>query len=55
MLDQENDRKLYPIYVQLDGVRTVIPNFELYLMDYDRYSQVKFLKNPEQYVRQATQ
>lgn len=55
LLDQDNDRKLYPIYVQLDGVRTVIPNFELYLMDYDRYSQVKFLKNPEQYVRQATQ
>jgi hypothetical protein len=24
-------------------------------MDYDRYSQVKFLKNPESYIRQATQ
>lgn len=54
-VNKENDRRLSPIYVQIDEVRTVIPWFELYLMDYDRYSQVKFLKNPESYVRQATQ
>jgi hypothetical protein len=55
LLDKENDRKLSPIYVKIDNVRTLIPWFELYLMDYDRYSQVKFLKNPDSYVRQATQ
>lgn len=55
ILDKSNNRKLSPIYVKIDEVRTLIPGFMLDLMDYDRYAQVKFLKNPEQYVRQATQ
>lgn len=55
LLDKDNDRKLSPIYVKIDNIRTIIPDFVLYLMDYDRYSQVKFLKNPESYIRQATQ
>lgn len=54
-LDKNNNRRLNPIYVKIDEVRTLIPGFMLDLMDYDRYAQVKFLKNPEQYVRQATQ
>ncbi len=55
LLDKDNDRKLSPIYVKIDNIRTIIPDLVLYLMDYDRYSQVKFLKNPESYIRQATQ
>lgn len=55
LLDKENDRKLSPIYVKIDWIRTIIPDFQLYLMDYDRYSQVKFLKNPESYIRLTTQ
>lgn len=55
LLDKENDRKLSPIYVKVDGIRTIIPDFQLYLMDYDRYSQVKFLKNPESYIRLTNQ
>lgn len=55
LLDKDNDRKLSPIYVKIDNTRTIIPDLILYLMDYDRYSQVKFLKNPESYIRQATQ
>ena len=55
ILDKNNNWKLSPIYVKIDEVRTLIPEFMLDLMDYDRYAQVKFLKNPEQYVRQATQ
>lgn len=55
LLDRENDRKLSPIYVKIDGHLTPIPDLEMYLMDYDRYTQIKFLKSPDQYVRQATQ
>ncbi len=55
ILDKNNNRRLNPIYVKIDEVRTLVPGFMLDLMDYDRYAQVKFLKNPEQYVRQATQ
>lgn len=55
LIDRDNDRKLSPIYVKIDNVRTIIPDLVLYLMDYDRYSQVKFLKNPESYIRQASQ
>lgn len=55
LVDKENDRRLSPIYVKIDNHLTIIPNLEIYLMDYDRYTQIKFLKNPDQYVRQATQ
>lgn len=55
LLDRENDRKLSPVYVKIDGHLTPIPDLEMYLMDYDRYTQIKFLKSPDQYVRQATQ
>ncbi|HMY80687.1 MAG TPA: hypothetical protein PLW93_01600 [Candidatus Absconditabacterales bacterium] len=55
LLNPNDDWKLSPIFVTLDGSRTLIPEFSLYLMDYDRYSQIKFLKDPDSYVRQATQ
>lgn len=55
LLDKDNDWRLSPVYVKIDGHLMPIPDLEMYLMDYDRYTQIKFLKNPDQYVRQATQ
>ena len=55
LLDINDDWKLSPIYVKIDWSMTLIPELEIFLMDYDRYTQIKFLKNTAEYVRSANQ
>lgn len=55
MLDMSDDWKLSPMYVKIDWAMVTIPDLEIYLMDYDRYTQIRFLKNTADYVRSANQ
>lgn len=55
MLDMSDDWRLSPIYVKIDWSMTLIPDLEIYLMDYDRYTQIRFLKNNADFVRSANQ
>lgn len=54
-VDMSDDWEVSPIYVKIDWVMTLIPGLEMHLMDYDRYTQIKFLKNTADYVRSANQ